>query len=165
MKKFVIGLLICFCAGAQVSDVEVVQNLQNEIVSEKSKNAEELQKVLERYFNDGCKVVVNDEEVVLKKERFPQYAKIGAAFVSKIKKDHEKDYKFEIPKNILNDNGRNNEKSDGIKQSVFLNISEKQRVKIDFVLENKKFSEVSLKDVPLSRGQKLMLRGVFNLLK
>ena len=57
---------------------------------------------------------------------------------------------------------RSNKKS-GL--GAFLNISKKQRVKIDFVLKDEKLSEVTLKDVPLNRSQSLMLRGIFNLLK
>ncbi len=156
-------MLICSLAEAQISDVDIVNSLKNEIDSESSKNAEEFLNIFEKYFNDGCKITINDEKIILKKDRFSQYANIVAAFFPKIKKG----YKFEIPKSILNDDGKNNKKSDDKKSklSAFLNISEKQRIKIDFVLENKKFSEVILKDVPLSRGQSLMLRGILNLLK
>ncbi|MBO4405312.1 MAG: hypothetical protein J5821_01120 [Alphaproteobacteria bacterium] len=163
MKKFLVGLLFCSLAEAQVSEVEVVTNLKDEIVSESSKNAKELQKILERYFNDGCKVVVNNEEMVLKKDRFSQYASVGAAFLPNIKKDYE----FEFPKKDLSDDGKSDVEDDGKRSelSAFLNISKKQRIKINFVLENEKLSEVVLKDVPLNRGQNLILRGIFNLLK
>lgn len=164
MKKFLLGLLFCFCVSAQVSDVEVLRNLQNEIISENSKSSEDLQKILERYFNDGCKVTVNKEEIILKKDLFSQYANIGSVFLSKMKKDCE----LEFPKNDLSDDSKNDKKGDSNKKlglGVFLNISKKQRVKIDFILKDEKLSEVTLKDVPLNRSQSLMLRGIFNLLK
>jgi len=153
MKKFLLSLLFCSCVSAQVSDVEVIQNLQEEIVSEKSKNSEELQRILEKYFNDGCRVIVNNEEIVLKKEYFPQYAKIGAMFVPKRYR------KLEIPKSVLNENLKN---ASG-KVSTYLNMLDK--IKIDFALKNEKISEVSCKDVPMNFKQSLMLKGIFNLLR
>ena len=155
MKKFLLCLLVCVYASARVSDVEVVQNLKRELVSEKSRNSEELQKILEKYFNDECKIIVNREEIVLKRECFPQYAKIGAMFIPK------KDHKIEIPKNILDENLND---ASG-KTSTYLKISEKRKIKIDFALRNEKISEIECKDVPLNFKQRLMLRGIFNLLR
>ena len=155
MKKFLLCLLVCVCVNARVSDVEVIRNLKRELVSEKSRDSEEFRKILEKYFNDECKVIVNNEEVVLKKEHFPQYAKIGSMFVPK------KDHKIEIPKNILDENLND---ASG-KTSTYLNISEKRKIKIDFALRNEKISEIECKDVPLNFKQRLMLRGIFNLLR
>ena len=145
--------MVCFCANAQVSDIGVIQNLKSELVSEKSKDSEELQKILEKYFNDGCKVVVNNEEIILKRECFPQYAKIGAMFVPKRYR------KLEIPGSVLNENLKN---ASG-KVSTYLNMLDK--IKIDFALKNEKISEVSCKDVPMNFKQSLMLKGIFNLLR
>ena len=155
MKRFLLSLLVCFCVNAQVSDIDIIQKLKSELVSENSKNSEELQKILEKYFNDGCKVVVDREEIVLKRECFPQYAKIGAMFIPK------KDHKIEIPKNILDENLND---ASG-KTSTYLKISEKRKIKIDFALRNEKISEIECKDVPLNFKQRLMLRGIFNLLR
>lgn len=155
MKKFLLGLLICVYANAQVSDIDLIQKLKRELVSEKSRDSEELQKILEKYFNDGCKIIVNSEEIVLKKERFPQYAKIGAMFIPK--KDHD----LEIPKDILDKNLKNEQK----KISTYLKISEKRKIKINFTLNNEKISEINCEDVPLNFKQRLMLKGIFNLLR
>jgi hypothetical protein len=155
MKKFLLGLLICVCANAQVSDVDMIRNLKSELMSGKSKDSEELQKVLEKYFNDGCKVIVNSEEIVLKRERFPQYAKIGAMFIPK------KDRDLEILKDILDKNLKNEPK----KISTYLKISEKRKININFTLNNEKISEINCKDVPLNFKQRLMLKGIFNLLR
>lgn len=155
MKKFLLGLLICVCANAQVSDVDVIRKLKSELVSGKSKDSEELRKILEKYFSDGCKIVVNSEEIVLKRERFPQYAKIGAMFIPK--KDHD----LEIPKDILDKNLKNEPK----KINTYLKVSEKRKIKVNFTLNNEKISEINCKDVPLSFKQCLMLKGIFNLLR
>ena len=156
VKKFLLGLLLCFCVDAKVSEGGVVQDLQSEIFSEKSKQPEELQKVLEKYFNEGCKIVVNDEEIVLKKEHFDQYSKIGALILPKINKD----CKLEILENNLNENLKKNKRSN---LRVFLKISEKQKIKLGLVIENQKISEVSCEDVSLNLKQKVMLKGIFNL--
>lgn len=155
MKKFLLGLLICVCANAQVSDVDVIWNLKRELMSEKSRDSEELQKILEKYFNDECKIVVDREEIVLRREYFPQYAKIGAMFIPK------KDHSLEISKDILD----KNLKSEPKKISTYLKISEKRKIKIDFALRNEKISEINCKDVLLNFKQRLILKGIFNLLR
>ena len=155
MKKLLLILLVCFSANAQVSDVDVIRNLKSELVSEKSKDSEELQKILEKYFSDSCKVTVDSEEIVLKREHFPQYAKIGAVFVPK------KNYDLEVSKDILDKNLKNEPK----KISTYLKISEKRKIKINFTLNNEKIREINCKDVPLNFKQRLMLKGIFNLLR
>ena len=155
MKRFLLSLLVCFCVNAQISDIDIIQKLKSELVSENSKNSEELQKILEKYFNDGCKVVVDREEIVLKRECFPQYTKIGAMFIPK------KAHNLEISKDILD----KNLKSEPKRISTYLKISEKRKIKIDFALRNEKISEINCKDVPLNFKQRIMLKGIFNLLQ
>ena len=155
MKEFLFCLLICFSANAQVSDVNVIQNLKNEVISDKSKTSEELQEILEKYFNDKCKIVVNNEEITLNKNHFGRYAGIAAAVFPKIKGN----YKLEVLKDVSNKDLSNKKTSTSVK------LSEKQEVKIDFALENEKLSEVNCKDVPLTLKQRLMLKGVLNLLR
>lgn len=158
MKKFLVCLLFCFYINAQVSDISIVQNLQSEIASKKSKNPEELQKILEKYFNDGCKVVINSDEVVLKKENFKQYAKIGSIFIPKSRsyklkfseKISDKDLKSQLKRTVLN---------------TYLKISDNQKIGIDFVLENQKISEINCENIPLSLKQRLTLKGIINLLQ
>ena len=158
MKKCLLCLAISFCVNAQVSNISVVQNLQSEIASKKSKNPGELQKVLEKYFNDGCKVVINDDEIVLKKENFKQYAKIGSIFIPKSRryklkfseKISDKDLKNQLKRTILN---------------AYLKISDNQKIGIDFVLENQKISEINCENIPLSLKQRLTLKGIINLLQ
>ena len=159
MKEFLFCLLICFSANAQVSDIDIVQNLKNEVISDKSKTSEELRKILEKYFNDKCKVVINSEEIILNKNHFGRYAGIVAAVFPKIKGN----YKLEVLKNVSDEDLSNKLKMSHINTSV--KLSEKQSIKIDFVLEKEKLSEVRCKDVPLTLKQRLILKGVFNLLR
>ncbi len=157
MKKFLISLLICFCVDAHVSDIGVVQNLCKELASEKSKNSDGLQKVLDKYLNDGCKVTIGNEEVVLAREGFEQYAKIGAVFFTK------KAYKLEFLKDISNENLNKEQRKDTL--NVSLKISEKQKIEVVFTLENKKISEVNCKNIQLNLKQQIMLKGIFNLIR
>ena len=155
MKKFLVSLAFFSLAEAQIPEIEVVNSLKKEIVEDNPKSPEESQKILTKYFNDGCRIKVNDEKIILKQERFSQYASIAAAFFPKIKKNFELKISKDISKS---DDGK-------VELNASLDISKNQKTKIDFVLENKKFSEIICKDVPLSKGQRFMLRGVFNLLK
>ena len=157
MKKCLLCLAISFCVSAQVSGIDIIQNLQKGMISGKSKTSEELREILEKYFNDKCRVVVNSEEITLNKNHFSRYAGIVAAVFPKIKGD----CKLEVLKNVLNENLTNESK----KINTSVKVSEKKEVKIDFVLKDKKISEINCKDVPLNLKKKLVLKGIFNLLK
>ncbi len=158
MKKFLFCLFICFGANAQVSDVDVIRNLRNEVISDKSKTSQGLREILEKYFNDKCKVAINSEEISLNRDHFSRYAGIVAAVFPKIKGD----YKLEVLKNVSNKDLTNKLLK---KINTSVKISDEQKIKIDFILKDKKISEINCKDIPLNLKKKLILKGVFNLLK
>lgn len=157
MKKCLLYLAISFCVNTQAFCIDIIRNLHKRVISDQSKTSEKLREILEKYFNDKCKVVVNSEEITLNKNHFSRYAGIVATVFPKI----EENYKLEVLKNVLNEDLTNESKQ--INTSV--KVSEKKEVKIGFVLKNKKISEINCENVPLNLKKKLVLKGIFNLLK
>lgn len=160
MKKILLGLFLALSLNAQVADVSeinIVHNLKEDLVAGESKSSEAILAILEKYFADGCEIVVNKKGLVLKKKHFNRYASSFAMFYPKEKIDCEMKIKEAVPV------------QDGVDNIVCVKATvslpkKQQTINVDFTFKDQKLIKAVSDDVPLSVNQRLMLVGLFNLL-
>lgn len=136
-----------------ISALNVVHNFKKQLFSYEGKNSKKLKSILDLYISDGCKININDNNLILKEKYFQNYASIGALFYPKINRK----VKFRVieEKKIGEDNF--------FVSGYFLSPLEK-KVNVEFLVKNRKISKIQCKNLELNHSQKLALSLIFNLL-
>lgn len=150
MKYFL--LIFIFVFSNQIWSQDIVINFGKEIKT--AQTAEIYKNFLDKYFNDKCKIKINETEIILKEKNFQNYANVAAKFAPKIDKDF--DIKIKDEKE-LDDNE--------IFVESFVKISEQKILNVNCVIKNQKFSEIIFENLQLSLRQKLTLSLIVNLLR